>query len=56
MDDAEWLEKYTQFPLGTEFSYSDDASMSDNEDEDIGNDVTSDIDPSLIVNITSESA
>ena len=30
--------------------------MSDNEDKDIGNDVALDIDRSLIVNITSESA
>ena len=30
--------------------------MSENEDEDIGNNVISDIDRSLIVNITSESA
>merc|ERR1712115_245556 len=41
MDDAEWLMKYTQFPLGTKFSYSDDASGSDSKDEHVGNDVTS---------------
>ena len=56
MDDAEWLKKYTQFPLGTKFSYSDDASVPDSEDKHVGNDVTSDVDPSLIINITSESA
>ena len=33
MDDAEWLEKYTQFPLGTKFSYSDSEKMSDNEED-----------------------
>ena len=47
MDDAEWLEKYTQFPLGTKFSYSDSEKMSDNEEDNADKDKAS--------NITSES-
>ena len=57
MDDSEWLEKYTQFPLGTEFFYSDSKAESDSEeyDEITSLSVIEDDDKNMTVNITSES-
>ena len=58
MDDSEWLEKYTQFPLGTEFFYSDSEAESDSEgyDEITSLSIIKDNEANMTVNITSESA
>ena len=58
MDDSEWLEKYTQFPLGTEFFYSDSEAESDSEgyDEITSLSIIEGDDTNMTVDITSESA
>ena len=54
MDDIQWLGKYTQFPLGTEFFYSDSEDDNDNTgDKDTSN---VNVNHSLTLNLTSESA
>ena len=57
MDNSEWLEKYTQFPTGTEFFYSDNEAESDGEGH---NEITclsviEDDDANMTIDITSKS-